>query len=76
VVSGTVSPAVHPVTVILYKVVRGRRRETVSKRLPATGGQFHARLKTRGPGRYVVIAQTPATARYSAASSAPLVVTI
>ncbi|HUA70825.1 MAG TPA: N-acetylmuramoyl-L-alanine amidase [Solirubrobacteraceae bacterium] len=76
VVSGTVSPAVHPVTIVLYKVVRGRRHEIASKRLPATGGQFHARLKTRGPGRYVVIAQTPATARYSAATSAPLAVTL
>jgi hypothetical protein len=72
VVSGTVSPAVHPVTLSLYKVAGGRRRLVTSKRLPATGGQFHARLKTKGPGRYVVIAQTPATARYTAGSSAPL----
>jgi N-acetylmuramoyl-L-alanine amidase len=76
VVSGTVSPPVHPVTVVLYEVVRGRRHEIASKRLPAPAGQFHARLRTKGPGRYVVIAQTPATSRYTAASSAPLVLTI
>jgi N-acetylmuramoyl-L-alanine amidase len=76
VISGTVAPAVHPVTVVLYKVVLGRRQEITSKRLPAVGGQFNARLKTKGPGRYVVIAQTPATARYTAASSTPLAVTI
>jgi hypothetical protein len=75
-VSGTVSPAVHPVTIALYKVAAGRRRLVASKRLPATGGQFHARLKTNGPGGYVVIAQTPATARYTAASSAPLTLTL
>jgi N-acetylmuramoyl-L-alanine amidase len=72
VVSGTVSPAVHPVTIVLYKVVHGRRRVVASRRLPAVGGQFHARLKTKGPGRYVVIAQTPASARYAAAASVPL----
>jgi hypothetical protein len=76
VVSGAVSPPVHPVTVVLYKVVRGRRRLVASKRLEAVGGQFHARLKTDGPGRYVVIAQTPATARYTAAGSAPVSATI
>jgi N-acetylmuramoyl-L-alanine amidase len=76
VVSGTVSPAVHPVTVVLYKIVHGRRRLVASKRVAAAGGQFHARLKTSGPGRYVAIAETPASARYSAASSAPLALTI
>ncbi len=76
VVSGTVSPPVHPVTVVLYKVVRGHRRVVASKQLPAVGGQFHARLQTNGPGRYVAIAETPATASYIAASSAPLVLTI
>ncbi len=75
-VSGTVSPAVHPVTVALYKVVHGRRRLIASKRVAAAGGQFHARLRTKGPGRYVVIAQTPANAQYVAASSVPLTVTI
>ena len=75
-VSGTVSPVVHPVTVVLYKLVRGRRHEITSKRLPAVDGQFHARLKWHGSGRYVVIAQTPATASYAAASSAPLALTI
>ena len=76
VVSGTVSPAVHPVTVVLYKIVHGRRRLIRSKRLPAPGGQFHAQLRTKGPGRYVVVAQTPASARYAAAGSAPLALTI
>ncbi len=76
VVSGTVSPAVHPVTVALYKFVHGRRRLIASKRVAAAGGQFHARLRTNGPGRYVVIAQTPVSAEYAGASSAPLTVTI
>jgi hypothetical protein len=76
VVNGSVSPAVHPVTLLLYKLAGGRRRLVTSKRLPAVGGQFHARLKTKGPGRYVVIAQTPATARYTAGSSAPLALTV
>ena len=76
VVSGTVSPAVHPITVFLYKVVHGRRRLVVSKRVAAAGGQFHARLKTKGAGRYVVITQTQATAQYVAAASSPLTVTL
>ena len=75
VVSGTVSPAVHPVTVTLYKVVHGGRRLIASKRVAAAGGQFHARLRTKGPGRYVVIAQTPASVQYPAASSPPLTFT-
>ena len=76
VVSGTVSPPVHPVTVSLYKLVHGRRHLIASKRLPAVGGQFHARLRTKGAGRYVVIAQTTASAQYTAASSAPLPLTV
>jgi hypothetical protein len=75
-VNGTVSPPVHPVTVVLYKVVGGRRRRITSKRVGAPGGQFHARLKTGGPGRYTVIAQTPASARYTAAGSPALTLTI
>jgi N-acetylmuramoyl-L-alanine amidase len=75
-VSGTVSPAVHPVTLVTYKVVHGRRRLVASKRVAAAGGQFHARLKTKGPGRYVVLAQTPASAQYIGAVSAPLTLTI
>ena len=57
----------------LYRVAGGRRRLVMSKRLPAPGGQFRAHLRTKGPGRYVVIAQTPASTRYAAATSAPLV---
>jgi N-acetylmuramoyl-L-alanine amidase len=74
VVSGTVSPAIHPVTVALFKVEHGRRRLIASKRLAAAGGQFHARLRTKGPGRYVVVAETPASVQYAAASSPPLTV--
>ncbi len=70
------SPDVHPVTVALFKVEHGRRRLITSKRVAAAGGQFHARLRTNGPGRYVVIAQTPVSAEYAGASSAPLTVTI
>lgn len=76
VVSGTVSPAIHPVTVALYKVAHGRRRLVASKRVAAAGGQFHARLRTKSPGRYVVIAQTPASVQYVAASSAPVTLTL
>jgi N-acetylmuramoyl-L-alanine amidase len=73
VVSGSVSPPGPQVTIDLYKVAHGRRRLVMSKRLPAPGGQFRAHLRTKGPGRYVVIAQTPAGTRYAAATSAPLV---
>ena len=71
-----VSPPAHPVTIALYKVVHGRRRLVASKRIAATDGQFQHGFGTRGAGRYVVIAQTPASARYAAASSAPLTLTI
>ena len=76
VVSGTVSPAGPHVTIDLYRIANGRRHLAQSKRVAAAGGQFHARLRPHGPGSYVVIAQTRASARYAAASSAPLALTI
>jgi hypothetical protein len=76
-VSGTVSPAVHPVTISVYKVrAQGRRRLIASKRLAAAGGQFRAQLRTKGPGSYVVIAQTSGSVQYVAGVSAPLAVTV
>jgi 5-hydroxyisourate hydrolase-like protein (transthyretin family) len=75
-VAGTVTPPGPRVTIDLYKFVHGRRKLIVSKRVPTAAGQFHARLKTKGPGRYVVIAQTAASAQYVAAGSAPVTLTI
>jgi hypothetical protein len=76
VVSGTVSAAIHPVTVSVYKLVHGRRRLIASKRLAATGGQFHAQLRTKGPGKYVVVAETAASVQYVAGAATPLELTI
>ena len=76
VVSGTVSPAGPQVKIDLYRIANGRRHLAQSKRVPAAGGQFRARLRPHGAGSYVVIAQTPASARYAAASSAPLTLTL
>ena len=75
-VAGTVSPPGPRVTIDLYKFVHGRRRLMVSKRVPTARGQFHTRLKTKGPGRYIVIAQTAASARYVAGLSGPLPVIV
>jgi hypothetical protein len=72
-VSGTVTPAGPHVTIDLYRLGAPghprRRRLVASRRVAAAGGSFHARLKHPGAGRYVVIARTPATAHYAAASS-------
>jgi N-acetylmuramoyl-L-alanine amidase len=75
-VSGTVSPAPRKVTVYLYRLARGRRVLTASKRVQVTAGQFQVRLKTPRPGRYVVIARTAASARYAAGASPALTVTV
>ncbi|HEY1517724.1 MAG TPA: N-acetylmuramoyl-L-alanine amidase [Solirubrobacteraceae bacterium] len=76
VVGGTVAPAAHPVTVTVFKIVNGHRRLIASKNLAAAGGQFHAQLTTKGPGNYVVIAQTAASVQYAAGSAPPLTVTV
>jgi hypothetical protein len=75
-VTGTVAPPVHPVTVDLFEVVHGSRRLIASKRVSGAGGHFHARLRSHGPGSYVVIAQTLASARYAAAASAPIALAV
>ncbi|MBV9715254.1 MAG: hypothetical protein JOZ64_07755, partial [Solirubrobacterales bacterium] len=77
IVSGTVSPAGPRVTLDLYQVTApGRRRLVTAKQVAAVGGTFQARIKRPRPGRYVVIASTPAGARYAAGASTPVAVTI
>jgi hypothetical protein len=69
-VSGTVTPAGPRVTIDLYKVMPGgRRRLVTAKHIAANSGSFTTRIKRPGPGRYVAIARTPASARYAAAAS-------
>lgn len=77
IVSGTVNPAGARVTLDLYQVIApGRRRLRMAKPVAAVGGTFRARIKRPRPGRYVVIARTPAGARYAAGASTPVAVTI
>ena len=75
-VTGTVSPGFRKVTLDLYRVGGGRRQLIASKRVPAGSGQFAARFRPGRPGRYVVIAQTAASARYAAGASSPVTLTI
>jgi hypothetical protein len=75
-VSGTVSPAGPRVTIDLYRVVGRRRHLVASRHLPAAGGSFAVGLGTRRPGNYVLIASTPANARYAAGASPPVALTI
>jgi N-acetylmuramoyl-L-alanine amidase len=62
-VSGTVQPA-KPVTVTVYRLVRGRRTLVSSRRLKAAGGTFHATVSLgRKPrGTYVIVARVGADA--------------
>jgi hypothetical protein len=75
-VTGTVHPA-KPVTVTVYKLVRGRRKLVSSRRLKAAGGTFSARVSLgRKPrGQYVIVARATADAVSLAGASAPLTVT-
>ena len=75
-VTGTVQPA-KPVTVNVYKLVRGRRKLVSSRRLKAAGGTFSARvsLGKKPRGQYVVVARAAADAVSLAGASAPLTVT-
>jgi N-acetylmuramoyl-L-alanine amidase len=75
-VSGTVSPAGPPVTVELHRVVGGRQHLLARKRVGAAGGTFAADFGTRKPGSYVVVASTVASARYAAAVSPAVPVTV
>lgn len=74
--SGTISPAGPPLSIDLYRVAGGRRHHVAAKHPAVVGGQFTATFGTRRAGRYVVVAHTPATARYAAAAAPPLKVTI
>ena len=62
-VSGTVQPA-KPVTVSVYKLVRGRRTLVSSRRLKAVSGAFNAQVSLgRKPhGTYVIVARVAADA--------------
>ncbi|MGZ4176441.1 MAG: N-acetylmuramoyl-L-alanine amidase [Solirubrobacteraceae bacterium] len=75
-VTGTVAPA-KPVTVSVYKFVRGRRKLVSSRRLKATGGTFSAQVSLgRKPrGQYVIVARAAADAVSLAGASAPVAVT-
>jgi hypothetical protein len=71
-VTGTVAPAGPPVTIDLYRLLNGRRRKLVkSRRLAAPSGQFATTFRRLAPGRYVLIAQTAASARYAAGAAPP-----
>ncbi len=62
-VSGTIAPA-KPVTVSVYKLVRGRRTLVSTRRLKAAGGTFNAQvsLGRRPRGTYVIVARVAADA--------------
>jgi hypothetical protein len=62
-VSGTVQPA-KPVTVSVYKLIRGRRTFVSSRRLKAAGGSFSAQLSLgrKSRGTYVIVARVAADA--------------
>jgi hypothetical protein len=62
-VSGTIAPA-KPVTLSVYRLVRGRRKLVSSKRLKAAGGTFTAQVSLgRKPrGTYVIVARVAADA--------------
>jgi hypothetical protein len=62
-VSGTVQPA-KPVTVSVYKLVKGRRKLVSSRRLKAASGTFNASVSLgRKPrGTYVIVARVAADA--------------
>jgi hypothetical protein len=62
-VSGTVAPA-KPVTVSVYKLVRGRRKLVSTRRLKAARGTFNAQVSLgRKPrGTYVIVARVAADA--------------
>jgi hypothetical protein len=58
------------VTIDVYRVMPGgRRRLVTAKHIAANSASFTTRIKRPGPGRYVAIARTPASARYAAAAS-------
>ncbi len=68
-VSGTVSPAKSAVTITLYALAGGRRRKVSTKRVAVKRGQFAARIRARGHGRFVLVAETAADARNAAGAA-------
>ena len=62
-VSGTVRPA-KPVTVSVYRLVKGKRKLVSTRRLKAASGSFNAAvsLGRRPRGTYVIVARVPADA--------------
>ena len=62
-VSGTIKPA-KPVTLSVYKLVRGRRKLVSSRRLKAAGGTFNASVSLghKPHGTYVIVARVAADA--------------
>jgi N-acetylmuramoyl-L-alanine amidase len=76
-VSGTIQPA-KPVTVSVYKLVRGRRTLVSSRRLKAAGGSYNASVSL-GPkprGTYVIVARVAADAISLGAVSPAVRVTV
>jgi hypothetical protein len=76
-VSGTVQPA-KPVTVSVYRLVRGHRTLVSGRRLKAAGGRFSAQVSLgRKPrGTYVIVARVAADAISLGAVSPALRVTV
>jgi hypothetical protein len=76
-VTGTVQPA-KPVTVDVYKLVKGRRKLVSSRRVRAAGGTFTARpsLGKRPRGQYMIVARAAADAISLAALSAAVTVRV
>jgi hypothetical protein len=76
-VTGAVLPA-KPVTVSVYKLVKGRRKLVSSRRLEAAGGRFDAAVSLgRQPrGQYVIVARAAADDISLAGASAPVTLTV
>jgi len=76
IVTGTISPAKRRVTVALYPATRTTGKPLTRRRVAAGEGRFTARLRTPGPGNYVVVARSAADPSHAASESAPLSVTV
>ncbi len=73
-VSGRVLPAQRRAIVDLYSLTRGHRRLVASRRVGVRRGRFTATIAVRRPGRYELVARTPAGAANAAGASKPVVV--
>lgn len=76
VVTGTMTPAKHRVTVALYPATRTTGKPLARRRVAVNQGQFSAQLPVPAPGDYVVIARSTADPSHAAGVSAPLSVTV